>query len=71
MSSELGKVNQKVYQQFSELAGVKPSISSRPNGEKLYVYQGKAALPNGKFISRVVRVVVSEKGCIVKLTSSH
>lgn len=65
------KVNQKVYRQFPELDGKKPSVSDRPNGEKLYTYKGSVKLPNGKSMSRAVRVVVSKTGRILKLTSSR
>ncbi len=65
------RVNKKVYRQFPELEGKSPSISSRPDGELLYTYKGSVELPNGKTMSRVVRVVISENGRILKLTSSH
>ena len=65
------KVNKKVYRQFPELEGKSPSLSSRPGGETLYTYKGSVQLPNGKSMSRVVRVVVSESGRILKLTSSR
>lgn len=65
------KINRKVYQQFPEMEGKKPSLSSRPGGETLYTYKGSVKLPNGKTMSRVVRVVVSENGRILKLTSSR
>jgi hypothetical protein len=65
------KVNRKVFRQFPELEGKNPSISSRPDGESLYTYKGSVTLPNGKAMSRVVRVVVSENGRILKLTSSR
>lgn len=65
------KVNRKVFRQFPELEGKSPSISSRPDGESLYTYKGSVDLPNGKSMSRVVRVVVNENGRILKLTSSR
>ena len=65
------KVNRKVYRQFPELEGKSPSVSARPDGEKLYTYHGSVSLPNGRSMSRVVRVVVSENGRILKLTSSR
>lgn len=65
------KVSKKVYRQFPELAGKSPSLSSRPGGETLYTYKGNVKLPNGKSMSRVVRVVVNENGRILKLTSSR
>ena len=71
MADHKENVNQKVYRQFPELAGKKPSVSDRPNGEKLFTYKGNVELPNGKSMSRVVRVVVSKTGRILKLTSSR
>lgn len=66
-----GEINRKVYQQFPEMKGKTPTMTSRPGGETLLTYKGEVELPNGRSMSRVVRVVVSEKGKILKLTSSR
>lgn len=68
---QLEEVNRKVYRQFPELDGKKASVTNRPDGGKLFTYKGQVTLPNGKTMPRVVRVVVSEKGKILKLTSSR
>jgi hypothetical protein len=71
----VAQVSREVARKFPEMAGVQPTI--RPQGESrgetqyLLVYKGRAELPGGKSLSRIVRVVCSERGRIVRLSTSR
>jgi hypothetical protein len=73
-SSSISKVKKEVRNQFPEMAGVKPSIRKQEmrDGDEQYLltFKGKADLPGGRKISRVVRVVADERGRILKLSTS-
>ena len=68
------KVQKQVSKQFPEMAGSKPTVkqqSSREGHEQfLLTFKGKADLPGGRKINRVVRVVVDERGHILKMSTS-
>ena len=71
----VAKVNRKVSKQFPEMKSVSPSIRSQStskNGNQRYTltYKGKAALPGGREISRIVRVVADETGKVFKMSTS-
>jgi hypothetical protein len=71
----VAKVNRKVSRQFPEMKSVRPSIrsqSSSKNGKQRYTltYKGKATLPGGRKMNRVVRVVVEENGKVIKMSTS-
>ncbi len=72
-SDILLKVCSQVYAKFPEVKGVKPKIqkqTSAGGNNHLVIFTGSAIAANGKEISRVVRVVVSESGKIIKMTTS-
>jgi hypothetical protein len=57
------------------MAGVKPTVRKQEigkRGEKQYLltFKGKADLPGGRKINRIVRVVADERGRILKLSTS-
>ncbi|RPI35047.1 MAG: hypothetical protein EHM70_00895 [Chloroflexota bacterium] len=76
-------ISAQIYRQFPEMSGIAPKVRARPVPESqrafkkpaaptyLLNYQTKAALPEGKSISRWVRVVVDAQGKIIKITTSH
>ncbi len=73
-------VCQQVYTRFPEVNGCAPKIQLQPAGEPgaakkapsyLFIFSGKGLTANGKAIARTVRVVVSERGKIVKMTTSR
>jgi hypothetical protein len=69
------KVNRKVSRQFPEMKSVHPSIKAESNASKSkksfsLTYKGKANLPNGRTISRVVRVVADENGKVLRMSTS-
>jgi hypothetical protein len=73
----LRSINKEVYRRFPDLAGKKPKVQPRPitaaNASRtyLFVYQGMAVTASGAKLPRLVRVVVSEEGKILKVTTSH
>lgn len=90
MSSSLdpkivNKVSKHVYQQFPEVAGVKPNIRKQTGGKKtnqsrrstmeisnyLLTFRGKIDLGNGKKMDRWVRVVIDNRGKIIKMSTSR
>jgi hypothetical protein len=69
------KVNRKVSKQFPELGSIRPTVRSQSkssNSKQKFTltYKGKATLPNGRTMSRIVRVVADETGKIVKMSTS-
>lgn len=81
----LNKVSERVYQRFPEVSGVKPNIRKQAGGQKsnqrgrsvtdlqnfLLTFRGKVDLGNGKKLDRWVRVVVDNRGKIIKMTTSR
>jgi hypothetical protein len=69
------KVNRKVTKQFPEFKSVRPSVRSQSKSTNrvqkfTLTYKGKAALPNGRMISRIVRVVADENGKVIRMSTS-
>ncbi|OGO12698.1 MAG: hypothetical protein A2Z66_00930 [Chloroflexi bacterium RBG_13_66_10] len=71
----VAQVSREVVRKFPEMAGIQPTV--RPQGESqgqsqyLLVYKGRAELPGGRSMSRIVRVVCSDAGRIVRLSTSR
>ncbi|MBL7162812.1 MAG: hypothetical protein ISS57_09425 [Anaerolineales bacterium] len=72
-------ITNKVSQKFPEVLNVKPQVKKQPKPENskgqntpnfLLLYKTQAKNPKGKSIPRVVRVVVSPHGKIIKMTTS-
>lgn len=68
-------VSREVTRKFPEMAGVQPSVKQQKtrSGEVaqiLLTFKGKAVLPGGKTIKRIVRVVANERGQIQKISTS-
>lgn len=73
--STVEKLTRKVAQDFPEMKGVRPKIrrqSISKEGVQRYTltYKGKAVLPGGHELSRIVRVVADECGQIIKISTS-
>ncbi len=72
--SVIRKINRHVARKFPELASAKPTVRPQGGGEQqprfLLTYSGKAKLPGGRSMARVVRVVADESGRILRLTTS-
>lgn len=68
-------VSQEVARNFPEMAGVRPTVKEQRTksgdvAQFLLTYKGKAVLPGGKTIKRIVRVVANERGQIKKISTS-
>lgn len=60
-----------VYRQYPEVNGARPVVHPHGDEHTLLVFHGKAKTANGQTIPRIVRVVVSQKGKITKITTSR
>jgi hypothetical protein len=64
-----------VYKKFPEVEGAVPRITPQPvEGEHnnyLFSFKGSATTEDGHKIQRLVRVVASERGKILKMTTSR
>jgi len=75
----LQAVTSKVARRFPEVAGIKPQIKRQPVPKELagtppnylLLYKMQANGPTGKNISRIVRVIVSPQGKVLKMTTSR
>jgi hypothetical protein len=68
-------VSKEVARKFPEMAGVRPNVKRQKSksgelAQFLLTYKGKADLPGGKTIKRIVRVVANERGQIKKISTS-
>jgi len=64
-----------IYKRFPEVSGSRPKIQEQPGMgggvNYLLIFKGSGTTSDGKRISRVVRVVASDRGKIVKVTTSR
>jgi hypothetical protein len=81
----LTAISKQIQHQFPEMAGCKPNVRvqhppqaknpslTQENNNPLYLvtFKGTAVSPDGKFIPRLVRVVVNADGKILKITTSR
>ena len=72
---DLDDIRREVAKKFPEMEGVKPSVKAQsgPNGsgdQYLLTFKGKADLPGGRKMNRIVRVVADERGRIIKMSTS-
>jgi len=67
------KVTDSVVRQFPEMDGVKPAVNSEEGGDDRYLmtYKGAFDLPDGNTMKRIVRVVASEKGDVIRMSTSR
>ncbi len=65
------KVCSEVYEQFPQYEGIRPEIKTQPNDTLLLVFQSSGETANQKSIQLSIRVLVDEKGEILKITSSR
>lgn len=81
--SAVAHISRSIYRQFPELDGVAPVVSEQDTPQAksagwrggasryLLTYTHDAALPNGKRIKRVVRVVAGENGRVIRVSTSR
>ena len=69
----LSKICSQIYSKFPEVNGVRPKVQTQgKSGDTKYliIFTGSAKSSSGTVLSRVVRVVASENGKIIKITTS-
>ena len=82
-SKTINSISKTVYRRFPEVVNVKPSVrkqsipgskSRKPSDQDkhnfLLTYKANVKGPNGQKISRLVRVVATASGKIIKTTTS-
>jgi len=69
-ASAIRKVTDKVAAKYPKMTGKSPKVSQQSEGTYLLVFKSDDALPNGKTISQILRVVADEDGNVKKMTSS-
>lgn len=67
-SSTVEKISQRVYREYPEMRGARPSVTPSGKGYTL-VYKATAQTPAGP-IARVVRVVTDGHGKVTRLSTS-
>jgi hypothetical protein len=67
-SSSVEKVNQRVYREYPEMRGARPSVTPSGKGYTL-VYKATVQTPAGP-MARVVRAVTDERGHVTRLSTS-
>jgi hypothetical protein len=67
-SSAVEKINQRVYREYPEMRGARPSVSSAGKGYSL-VYKATVQTPAGP-MARVVRALTDEHGKVTRLSTS-
>jgi hypothetical protein len=67
----LAQVCEQVYRRFPEVSGKRPSVQNRPGSQFLLIFRGAARAADGRSITHTIRVVTSEAGKIIKMSSSR
>ena len=67
----LSNVCKQVYRKFPEVSGALPKVQTRPEGNMSLVFTGTVKAADGHLISRMVRVVASPDGKILRMTTSR
>jgi hypothetical protein len=69
----LNSICNQVYKKFPEVNGIRPKLQAMSKGttsQHILIFSGKAKTASGTSIARVVRVVVSSEGKIIKMSTS-
>lgn len=68
------RITRKVARQFPEMRDQRPTVrqSGSGNGEGRFelVYKARAELPGGRSLQRVVRVIASGDGKVIRMSTS-
>ncbi len=72
----VSKISRKVAKTFPEMRHVQPTIRKQPGSSRqsprfVLTFKGKADLPGGKRLTRIVRVVADERGEIIRMSTSR
>lgn len=67
------KITRTVVRQFPEMDGVRPIVKMEDGGDDLYLvtYKGALDLPDGNTMKRIVRVVASHNGDVIRMSTSR
>jgi hypothetical protein len=78
-NKHLDSICKQIYKRFPELSGSRPKVQaqklntgdSEVPSQYLLIFQGARTTADGKSINRIVRVVASDQGKILKVTTSR
>lgn len=79
-AKSLSAIAKQVYRRFPELSGVRPKVRLQPEqaprstaAQRTYLitFRGEARAADGRAIPRIVRVVATEQGRILKFSTSR
>jgi hypothetical protein len=77
-SKSIKLISEEVYRRFPEVKGASPKIQRQSSGKQgmdqqnyVLIYQARVAISSEKSFDRIVRVVATENGKIVKMTTSR
>ncbi|OGO11580.1 MAG: hypothetical protein A2Y93_07300 [Chloroflexi bacterium RBG_13_68_17] len=65
----LAEVRQRVSRQFPEMSAVQPTVKQQADGYQV-TFRGKASLPGGRSMNRIVHVHVDADGRITRISTS-
>ncbi len=67
------KITRTVVRQFPEMDGVRPIVKMEDDGDDRYLvtYKGAVDLPDGNTMKRIVRVVASRNGDVIRMSTSR
>lgn len=69
----LDSICEQVYRKFPEVDGVRPKLQSVSKGtasQHVLIFTSHATTENGKSLTRIVRVVITPEGKILKMSTS-
>ena len=67
----IDKVSSQIYRKFPPVKNATPQVSKHGEGRYLLIFSGSGEGPDGKKIKHTVRVVASESGKILKISTSR
>lgn len=74
----LKSISTQVFRRFPELEGTKPKVQPQSTPKSLseqmnylIIYKGVVKTTEGKSVQRIVRIVATSKGKILKMTTSR
>jgi hypothetical protein len=78
-NKHLDSICKQIFKRFPEVSGSRPKVQAQKlnsggddaPSQYLLIFQGTRTTADGKSINRIVRVVASEQGQILKVTTSR
>jgi hypothetical protein len=65
------EVTRTVVRQVPEMDGVRPAVKTDEGPRYVMTFKGELDLPDGNTMKRIVRVVASEKGDVIRMSTSR